>query len=468
MKTIYLDVTDIIEYARHNKRVSGIQRVQVKIISCLVQRFGSDAVRCVFFHPREQRMVEFDPKPVFSHPEFDAQRLLVQLGLMRLNRVFPEKHQLKNYLRAHSHGKLSRIGKKIEILTLALLNRQAYYRRGFAAPDPALLQVPRIASVPVRLSPSQACLVFLGANWSFPEILEFGKGWKDAGGRVVQLVYDLIPHVHPEYFSHDLAEHFEAWLKILPQYATAFACISEWTAKDLRQYLRRFPGFAPAIEAVPLAHELDGFDRFTPVQPDSDAVAALAGKPYVLCVGTLEVRKNGGALLKVWQRLIAKGAAGLPRLVFAGKKGWLIDEFDVLLASDAGLRAQVTHIESPSDHDLAFLYQHSLFTAYPSIYEGWGLPVGESAWFGKHCIASQATSIPEVCGPLIDYVDPADLDSIQERIEHALAHPQHIRQREEGLRKATMRRWMDVSLHLHRFILDHESEQAAPVLKRSA
>ena len=55
-------------------------------------------------------------------------------------------------------------------------------------------------------------------------------------------------------------------------------------------------------------------------------------------------------------------------------------------------------VDSPSDRELAYLYQRCLFAAYPSLYEGWGLPVGEAAWFGKYVISSNATSLPEVCG----------------------------------------------------------------------
>ena len=63
-----------------------------------------------------------------------------------------------------------------------------------------------------------------------------------------------------------------------------------------------------------------------------------------------------------------------------------------------------------SDYDLAFLYQHCLFTIYPSFAEGWGLPVGESLGYGRPCVASKVTAIPEVGGSLCKYFDPLDLE----------------------------------------------------------
>lgn len=125
-------------------------------------------------------------------------------------------------------------------------------------------------------------------------------------------------------------------------------------------------------------------------------------RPFLLCVGTLEVRKNGIALLKAWQRLRASLGDATPHLVFSGRRGWKIDPFFSLLNSDPWLRSQVSLIADASDADIAFLHERSLCSIYPSLYEGWGLPVGEAAWFGRTCITSRESSLPEVCGRLPD------------------------------------------------------------------
>jgi len=57
-------------------------------------------------------------------------------------------------------------------------------------------------------------------------------------------------------------------------------------------------------------------------------------------------------------------------------------------------------VENPSDEELAYLYKNSLFTVFPSYYEGWGLPIGESLWFGKPVVASNTSSMREVGGML--------------------------------------------------------------------
>ena len=73
-------------------------------------------------------------------------------------------------------------------------------------------------------------------------------------------------------------------------------------------------------------------------------------------------------------------------------------------------------IRDRSDATLYQLYERCLFTVFPSFYEGWGLPVGESLWFGKNCIASNASSIPEVGKEFVTYFDPQSLDELKEKL----------------------------------------------------
>jgi glycosyltransferase involved in cell wall biosynthesis len=75
-----------------------------------------------------------------------------------------------------------------------------------------------------------------------------------------------------------------------------------------------------------------------------------------------------------------------------------------------------------------------LLTIFPSLAEGWGLPVAESLAHGKFCVASNRTSIPEVGGDLIDYFDPADEDQVVAKIERVLFEPGYLAAREARLR----------------------------------
>ena len=443
MNKIYFDVTDIIHYADNNSRVSGIQRVQARLIGSLVKRVGSERIRGIFWHPARNEMVEFDPSKVFDESEFDTGRFLARLGLWK-GGLFPAKHDVRRYLQPYNSQKIKRGLLKAWVYISAIFFRSQLRRMGMD-PRTDLLREPKQNSVPLKkLQPGDA-YVFLGANWSHPEILEFGRKHSDSGGVVMQMIYDLIPYLAPDYCAN-LGNRFESFLNLTPTYANRFACISDWTKSEYVDFLAS-SGLTRPVVTVPLAHEFDGFARNQDVtSADSRQALALAHQDFVVCVGTIERRKNGANLLKAWGELIKKrGADRVPTLVFAGKMGWKSSEFAAILDASSDLQDKVLVFSTPSDRDLAYLYCKCRFSIYPSKYEGWGLPVGESAWFGRYVIASNATSLPEVCGNLIDYINPDDVIDIVAKIEYALDNPEHVSQKETALKAAKLRTWDDVA-----------------------
>jgi glycosyltransferase involved in cell wall biosynthesis len=130
-------------------------------------------------------------------------------------------------------------------------------------------------------------------------------------------------------------------------------------------------------------------------------------RPYVLMVGTIEARKNHAAMMRVWRRMLqTMPEAMVPDLVFAGKIGWLTTDLMQQLGNAGWLGGKIRFIESPPEADLASLYRHCLFSVFPSLYEGWGLPVTESLSFGKTVAASNRAAIPEAGGNFCVYFDP--------------------------------------------------------------
>lgn len=87
-----------------------------------------------------------------------------------------------------------------------------------------------------------------------------------------------------------------------------------------------------------------------------------------------------------------------------------------------------------TDADLVHLYRNAYFTVYPSLYEGWGLPVAESLAYGKFCLASNSASIPEVGGNLIEYLDPWDVPKWAERLLWYIEHPTELVDAEQRIR----------------------------------
>ena len=144
----------------------------------------------------------------------------------------------------------------------------------------------------------------------------------------------------------------------------------------------------------------------------------------MLMVGTIEARKNHGAMLRVWRRMLqTMPEAEVPDLVFAGKIGWLTTDLIQQLNNADWLGGKIRFINSPTEADLANLYQHCLFSVFPSLYEGWGLPVTESLGFGKTVVASHCSAIPEAGGEFCAYFDPDNINDAYEVICGLIENP---------------------------------------------
>jgi glycosyltransferase involved in cell wall biosynthesis len=127
--------------------------------------------------------------------------------------------------------------------------------------------------------------------------------------------------------------------------------------------------------------------------------------------------------------------ANLPKLVFAGREGWGVDALLDDLKHDPRVKGRIELLTEARDADLAWLYGNCLFTVYPSLYEGWGLPVAESLAAGKFCLASNAASIPEVGGALLEYLDPLDATLWADRLQFYVEHPESLARVEARIRE---------------------------------
>lgn len=452
VNNIYFDVTDIVGYAANHSRVSGIQRVQIRLIGSLARRVGGERIHAVFWHPTRHELVAFDPSQLFDQVEFDAPLFLAKLGLLDTGFI-PSRHEIKRYLTPYNDRKIKRGLLKIGAYLTAVFAHDRLKNMGIACHQ-HLAHVQPLELTPVPRMDTSDAYVFIGTTWSYSEVQALGRRHKEGGGKVVQMIYDLIPYKAAEYCTEALIKQFTAFLESAPTYASQFTCISDWTRKEFVEFLTE-RHLTPPVSVLPLAHEFDGCNRNeTGTSADSADAASLGGKDFVVCVGTIEIRKNGTNLLRAWAQLMRQRQGQVPLLVFAGQVGWKLTEFTSILNADPALKQKVLILPAATDKDLAFLYQQCRFSVYPSVYEGWGLPVGEAAWFGRYVIAANATSLPEVCGDLIDYVDPRNVSDMVSKLGFALDHPDYVRDKEQTIRCAPLRTWDDVADNLLSIIED--------------
>lgn len=198
--------------------------------------------------------------------------------------------------------------------------------------------------------------------------------------------------------------------------AAAILTISEATARDLTGL---FPAAKGKVTVMPLAAD----DRFKAAHPkkELDAVRERYGlaKPYVFYAGTLEPRKNLVELVRAYSELPEK-LRNKYDLVLAGKKGWDYESIFVAI-EQFDLQDHVKHLDYVPDDDLAKLYAAAEVFAFPSLYEGFGLPVLEAMQSGTPVLTSDLSSLPEVGDDAVLYVDPTSDRSVEGGLEKLLS-----------------------------------------------
>jgi glycosyltransferase involved in cell wall biosynthesis len=171
-------------------------------------------------------------------------------------------------------------------------------------------------------------------------------------------------------------------------------------------YLQTFPNFPE--ERIRVIYPCSRFtDIFAKGKKPAALKHAIAGK-FWLTVGTIEPRKNQRMLAKAYARYLALGGLPMP-LVFAGGKGWLMDDFKQELDS-LGIAEHVKMLNYVSDEELIWLYRNCYANMYPSLFEGFGLPVLEGMQFGAATISSNTTSLPEIVEDAAVLLDPDDVE----------------------------------------------------------
>jgi glycosyltransferase involved in cell wall biosynthesis len=390
MSKNFFDISDVIEFFTYNRAATGIQRVQLEFIRFFA---GPGHPDCAFVTEAAgvKGFILVDPA------------LLIEL---------------------------------VEMVDEGIETR--------ARLDP-LLKTIRASQATAR--PEAGDIFFVsGAFWISSSTSRAWQNAKTHGALVCFLCYDLIPLIHPEFCDEGLVDSFAYATESVFLMADFIFTISEHVKIDVVAQLHRM-GLDKPVIALPLAHEL------APIRGTSDVgakVAAIVTKPYVLFVSTIEVRKNHIYTLTLWQRLLARLPADkVPDLVWVGRQGWLVNDLIARVDRLDHLGGKLHVLSQLSDTELKVLYEKCWCTIYPSFAEGWGLPVAESLMFGKPCISSHASSLPEVGGEFVWYVDPDNVTEGLTLLADLIADPARVTA-QEALIKASFepRRWADVGANL--------------------
>jgi len=250
---------------------------------------------------------------------------------------------------------------------------------------------------------SRECDVFLSTN-------SYLTLWMLRRTPGVLVMYDMVafePEMQPNRRSRWIER---ATLGPALRRSAAVLCISQATEEGLLAHFPRARG-RTVVAPLGVAQALDA---------QADADEALPPPGFVLAVGTLEPRKNLPRLVAAYRTLPAELQAAHP-LAVVGKLGWEADETTAALDSLGNRCLRLGYV---SDGALAELYRRCAVFCYPSLGEGFGLPVLEAMAAGAPVVTSNLSSLPEVGGEAVEYADPHDVERIAAALERVLRSPE--------------------------------------------
>ena len=409
------DASDLLDYFRHNRAPTGIQRVQLNIIREALAGPDAEGVAVVGF---DAAAGQWKPLP-----------------------------------------------------PLLFRRIAALSREGTATDDPAWRAAVEAVAEALReasplVVPPGSSLVNLGTSWWMPDYLRIVRqAQARCGLRYIPFIHDCIPLLVPEHCSAGLVDEFARWFASVCLHADAVLTNSECSRADfLRAQRRLLPELAIPCFTVPL-------DAAEP-QSGGGALPPLlrSGKPYVLFVGTIESRKNHLLAFNAWLSLLRRhGAEAVPDLVCVGKQGWLAEAALQLHRNSPALRAKVHLLHGVPDTELDALYRGCLFTLYNSFYEGWGLPVTESIAAGRVPLVPDHSSLREAGRDCAVYFAPQSEPDLVAKLERLIFEP-GFRAAQEAVVAAAPppRRWAEVAAQIRAAVEEASLRRLPPPRARLA
>jgi alpha-1,3-rhamnosyl/mannosyltransferase len=257
------------------------------------------------------------------------------------------------------------------------------------------------------------------------------------------LVHDLSFRRYPEYFPRPVAWYMKWLTGRAMRQARLVLTISEFTRREILH-------FYPANEAkviviyAGVGPEFQAITRKVEINADRDILTHYGLKrPYIFALGNIHPRKNLGRLLEAYLQ-VKNSQKSMPEMVWGGLERWESGE----LLSEARA-AGVILPGFIAQHHLPALYRQAEMLIYPSLYEGFGLPLVEAMACGTPVVTSNTASLPEVVGEAALTIDPTQVGEIAGAIARLLAEPALQAQlRQAGLERASQFTWKRTAQHL--------------------
>jgi glycosyltransferase involved in cell wall biosynthesis len=309
-------------------------------------------------------------------------------------------------------------------------NRWANFKVKRTLPHTPLVRIPVTLSAELRRNPVDV----LHVQYTAPPL---------APCAVVATIHDLAFEHLPETFNRRSWMQLRLTVRNTARRAAHIITVSEYSRQDL---IKTY-GIEP--ERISVTHEAAP-PGFTPVANETNLrrIRATYGieRDYILALGSIQPRKNLVRLINAYSSLWKERRnLATPQLVIAGKRGWL--EGDTMRAAELSAAAHdIRFIGYVVEADLPELFSGAMCFAYPSYFEGFGLPVLEAMQCGAPVIAGNRTSLPEVAGDAALLVDPFDETVIADALRTLIEDPDRRDDlRIKGIERAKQFSWQQTA-----------------------
>lgn len=219
-------------------------------------------------------------------------------------------------------------------------------------------------------------------------------GWKEQGVKVHMLMYDMLPHLHPEWFTPRAVKNFNRWLRMIAVYSDSIICISKTVQGELRTWLRNqgFSEHTPNLNFIPLGSEINDTLPTIGINNYENIFHTLENSKFILMVGTIEPRKGYDEVMAAMEALWSQGDE--TSLVIVGKPGWKTVALQKSIINHPEMNKKLYWLKDITDQSLQKLYEMSMGVLVASRGEGFGLPIVEAMFYKK---ALLVRDIPVFC-----------------------------------------------------------------------
>jgi glycosyltransferase involved in cell wall biosynthesis len=225
-------------------------------------------------------------------------------------------------------------------------------------------------------------------------------------------IHDTIPCDFPEFCHGDEGAKHLLRIRNTFRYGTHIVVNSEYTKQRLDVWRNRLGEKELPVEVIPI-----GVDNGLLAHARKSTDRAVAKRPYFVILGTIEPRKNHALLLDIWKKFAETlPNNAIPELLIIGKRGWENEDIFQILDHSESLRGHVREMNHVSDGELWPLLQGANAMLFPSLAEGWGMPLVEALTLGVPVIASDIPALHEAGQGVPELISPTDANAWAERI----------------------------------------------------